>query len=124
MMDSRVKYCLLAFAATISVYGCSPVNPLEPVQIKKDVRLSAYRSHILTRAGEQTTEFETGTKYSLFIKDNSGWLVKAYEENAAVETSDHTIDYGNPIPFGASPIDTGTPISCSISLLIFAIISS
>lgn len=105
MMDSRVKYCLLAFAATISVYGCSPVNPLEPVQIKKDVRLSAYRSHILTRAGEQTTEFETETKYSLFIKDNSGWLVKAYEKNAAVETSDHTIDYGNPIPFGASPID-------------------
>ena len=104
-MNCIVKYCILAAMAATAAAGCSAEKSLGPDIPHRAVELSAYRSHIITRSGDQTTVFDAGTAYALFIRDNSGWLVQAHGDDAAVETADHKIDYGASITFGDSPID-------------------
>lgn len=63
--------------------------------------LVAQKSHIITRAGDEVTQFKPGTKYLLYAVN---------QENAEVlngegtERDNHTIDYGNVISYSSSPI--------------------
>ena len=104
-MTGIMKYLLVAVLAAVTAAGCSTEKVLEPEPERNNIELNAFRSHIITRSGDRTTEFDSGTEYGIFIRDDSGWLVQAYGENASVETADHVIDYGSPVVFGDSPMD-------------------
>ena len=89
-----------------AILSCSADKNLVPERTGDDrtVDLRAWRSHIITRAGDQTTDFGTGTKYALFIHDGAGWIRQCQGTDAAVETADHTIDYGALLTYGDSPL--------------------
>lgn len=64
--------------------------------------LSARKSHIITRAGDEVTQFEVGTKYRLYAVNQEGGIELKGQEGT--EQSNHTINYGSVISYGSSPI--------------------
>lgn len=63
--------------------------------------LVAQKSHIITRAGDEVTPFESGTKYLLYAVNQENVEVLNGE---GTERDNHTIDYGTVISYGSSPI--------------------
>lgn len=64
--------------------------------------LVAQKSHIITRAGDEVTQFEVGTKYRLYAVNQEGGIELKGQEGT--EQSNHTINYGSVISYGSSPI--------------------
>lgn len=64
--------------------------------------LSARKSHIITRAGDEVDQFEVGTKYRLYAVNKEGGIELKGQEG--IEQSNHTINYGSVISYGSSPI--------------------
>ena len=102
----RISGLAAYLAMASAILSCSADKNLVPERTGDDrtVDLRAWRSHIITRAGDQTTDFGTGTKYALFIHDGAGWIRQCQGTDAAVETADHTIDYGALLTYGDSPL--------------------
>ena len=94
------------FAMAASIMACSADKGLTPEGINDGgtVDLRAYRSHIITKAGDAASYFEAGTKYALFVHDGTRWVRKCQDADAAVETENHTIDYGSVLTYGDSPL--------------------
>ena len=86
--------------------ACSADKGLTPEGINDGgtVDLRAYRSHIITKAGDEATYFDAGTKYALFVHDGTRWARECQGADAAVETESQTIDYGSVLTYGDSPL--------------------
>ncbi len=63
--------------------------------------LSARKSHIITRAGDEVTQFEEGTKYLLYANRGNEWPLYNTE---GTEQANHTIGYGSPLVYDDTPI--------------------
>ncbi len=96
-------WCLF-FGMLMLLHACSEE---QLVYLKKSeisstdvIQLSANRTQIITRSGEESVYFEPGTLYRLFAANtpsNSGdydWDNATFDDTRAEETESHAIDYG------------------------------
>lgn len=93
-------------AMAAAIMACSADKGLTPEGINDGgiVDLRAYRSHIITKAGDEATNFKAGTKYALFVHNGTEWVRECQGADAAVETENQTIDYGSVLAYGDSPL--------------------
>ncbi|MDM8309290.1 fimbrillin family protein [Phocaeicola barnesiae] len=101
MILKQLKYGA-GILALLGITACThedaiSVTPSE----EQETILSARKSHIITRAGDEVTPFESGTKYLLYAVNQENVEVLNGE---GTERDNHTIDYGSVISYGSSPI--------------------
>ena len=102
MILKQLKYGA-GILALLGITACThedaiSVTPSE----EQETILSARKSHIITRAGDEVTQFEVGTKYRLYAVNKEGGIELKGQEGT--EQSNHTINYGSVISYGSSPI--------------------
>ena len=102
MILKQLKYGA-GILALLGITACThedaiSVTPSE----EQETILSARKSHIITRAGDEVTQFEEGTKYRLYAVNQEGGIELKGQEGT--EQSNHTINYGSVISYGSSPI--------------------
>lgn len=102
MILKQLKYGA-GILALLGITACThedaiSVTPSE----EQETILSARKSHIITRAGDEVTQFEVGTKYRLYAVNQEGGIELKGQEGT--EQSNHTINYGSVISYGSSPI--------------------
>lgn len=102
MILKQLKYGA-GILALLGITACThedaiSVTPSE----EQETILSARKSHIITRAGDEVTQFEVGTKYRLYAVNQEGGIELKGQEG--IEQSNHTINYGSVISYGSSPI--------------------
>ena len=102
MILKQLKYGA-GILALLGITACThedaiSVTPSE----EQETILSARKSHIITRAGDEVKQFEVGTKYRLYAVNKEGGIELKGQEG--IEQSNHTIDYGTVISYGSSPI--------------------
>lgn len=102
MILKQLKYGA-GILALLGITACThedaiSVTPSE----EQETILSARKSHIITRAGDEVTQFEVGTKYRLYAVNKEGGIELKGQEG--IEQSNHTINYGSVISYGSSPI--------------------
>lgn len=102
MILKQLKYGA-GILALLGITACThedaiSVTPSE----EQETILSARKSHIITRAGDEVDQFEVGTKYRLYAVNKEGGIELKGQEG--IEQSNHTIDYGTVISYGSSPI--------------------
>ena len=109
MTEKRKKYpivllCLVALLAT----ACTTDDLSSPTPMEGRTILTAQKSHIITRAGDEVTNFYTGTQYRLWAVEgetsNYDWANAPLKGVEGTEQDNHTIDYGTAIPFSDRPI--------------------
>ena len=109
MTEKRKKYpivllCLVALLAT----ACTTDDLSSPTPMEGRAILTAQKSHIITRAGDEVTNFDTGTQYRLWAVEgetsNYDWANAPLKGVEGTEQDNHTIDYGTAIPFSDRPI--------------------
>lgn len=101
MILKQLKYGA-GILALLGITACThedaiSVTPSE----EQETILSARKSHIITRAGDEVTQFEVGTKYLLYAVNQENVEVLNGE---GIERDNNTIDYGTVISYGSSPI--------------------
>lgn len=96
--------CLVALLAT----ACTTDDLSSPTPMEGRAILTAQKSHIITRAGDEVTNFYTGTQYRLWAVEgetsNYDWANAPLKGVEGTEQDNHTIDYGTAIPFSDRPI--------------------
>ena len=102
MILKQLKYGA-GILALLGITACThedaiSVTPSE----EQETILSARKSHIITRAGDEVNQFEVGTKYRLYAVNKEGGIELKGQEG--IEQSNHTINYGSVISYGSSPI--------------------
>lgn len=102
MILKQLKYGA-GILALLGITACThedaiSVTPSE----EQETILSARKSHIITRAGDEVKQFEVGTKYRLYAVNKEGGIELKGQEGT--EQSNHTINYGSVISYGSSPI--------------------
>ncbi|WP_296260175.1 fimbrillin family protein [uncultured Phocaeicola sp.] len=102
MILKQLKYGA-GILALLGITACThedaiSVTPSE----EQETILSARKSHIITRAGDEVDQFEVGTKYRLYAVNKEGGIELKGQEGT--EQSNHTINYGSVISYGSSPI--------------------
>ncbi len=109
MTEKRKKYpivllCLVALLAT----ACTTDDLSSPTSMEGQAILTAQKSHIITRAGDEVTNFDTGTRYRLWaVEGETGsydWANAPLNGVEGTEQDNHTINYGTAIPFSDRPI--------------------
>ena len=109
MTQRRKKYpiallCLVALLAT----ACTTDDLSSPTPMEGQAILTAQKSHIITRAGDEVTNFNTGTRYRLWAVEgetsNYDWANAPLNGVEGTEQDNHTIYYGTAIPFSSRPI--------------------
>ena len=109
MTEKRKKYpiallCLVVLLAT----ACTTDDLSSPTPMEGQAILTAQKSHIITRAGDEVTNFDTGTRYRLWAVEgetsNYDWANAPLNGVEGTEQNNHTIDYGTAIPFSSRPI--------------------
>lgn len=113
MILKQLKYGA-GILALLGITACThedaiSVTPSE----EQETILSARKSHIITRAGDEVTQFEVGTKYLLYANRGNEWPLYNTE---GTEQANHTIGYGSPLVYDDTPISIygvtyGTPDS-------------
>ena len=113
MILKQLKYGA-GILALLGITACThedaiSVTPSE----EQETILSARKSHIITRAGDEVTQFEEGTKYLLYANRGNEWPLYNTE---GTEQANHTIGYGSPLVYDDTPISIygvtyGTPDS-------------
>lgn len=110
MIQRRKKYpiallCLVALLAT----ACTTDDLSSPTPMEgRAAILTAQKSHIITRAGDEVTNFDIETRYRLWAVEgetsNYDWANAPLNGEEGTEQDNHTIDYGTAIPFSDRPI--------------------
>lgn len=110
MIQRHKKYpiallCLVALLAT----ACTTDDLSSPTPMEgRAAILTAQKSHIITRAGDEVTNFDTGTQYRLWAVEsetsNYDWANAPLKGVEGTELDNHTINYGTAIPFSDRPI--------------------
>ena len=113
MILKQLKYGA-GILALLGITACThedaiSVTPSE----EQETILSARKSHIITRAGDEVTQFEEGIKYLLYANRGNEWPLYNTE---GTEQANHTIGYGSPLVYDDTPISIygvtyGTPDS-------------
>lgn len=101
MILKQLKYGA-GILALLGITACThedaiSVTPSE----EQETILSARKSHIITRAGDEVTQFKEGTKYLLYANRGNEWPL--YNTEGA-EQANHTIGYGSPLVYDDTPI--------------------
>lgn len=101
MILKQLKYGA-GILALLGITACThedaiSVTPSE----EQETILSARKSHIITRAGDEVKQFEEGTKYLLYANRGNEWPLYNTE---GTEQANHTIAYGSPLVYGDTPI--------------------
>lgn len=101
MILKQLKYGA-GILALLGITACThedaiSVTPSE----EQETILSARKSHIITRAGDEVIQFEVGTKYLLYANRGDEWPL--YNTEGA-EQANHTIGYGLPLVYDDTPI--------------------
>lgn len=101
MILKQLKYGA-GILALLGITACThedaiSVTPSE----EQETILSARKSHIITRAGDEVTQFEEGTKYLLYANRGNEWPLYNTE---GTEQASHTIGYGSPLVYDDTPI--------------------
>ena len=101
MILKQLKYGA-GILALLGITACThedaiSVTPSE----EQETILSARKSHIITRAGDEVTQFEEGTKYLLYANRGNEWPLYNTE---GTEQANHTIGYGLPLVYDDTPI--------------------
>ena len=101
MILKQLKYGA-GILALLSITACTSeetvsVTPSE----EREAILSARKSHIITRAGDEVTQFDEGTKYLLYADGGNEWLLYNTE---GTEQANHTIGYGSPLVYDDTSI--------------------
>ena len=101
MILKQLKYGA-GILALLGITACThedaiSVTPSE----EQETILSARKSHIITRAGDEVTQFEVGTKYLLYANRGNEWPLYNTE---GTEQANHTIGYGSPLVYDDTPI--------------------
>lgn len=101
MTLEQLKY----IAGIFALLGITACTDEETVSVAspnmQEAVLSARKSHIITRAGDEVTQFDEGTKYLLYANEGTEWLLYNTE---GTEQANHTIGYGMPLAYGNAPI--------------------
>lgn len=113
MILKQLKYGA-GILALLGITACThedaiSVTPSE----EQETILSARKSHIITRAGDEVTQFEVGTKYLLYANRGNEWPLYNTE---GTEQANNTIGYGSPLVYDDTSISIygvtyGTPDS-------------
>lgn len=113
MILKQLKYGA-GILALLGITACThedaiSVTPSE----EQETILSARKSHIITRAGDEVTQFEVGTKYLLYANRGNEWPLY---NRKGIEQANNTIGYGSPLVYDDTPISIygvtyGTPDS-------------
>ena len=101
MILKQLKYGA-GILALLGITACThedaiSVTPSE----EQETILSARKSHIITRAGDEVTQFEVGTKYLLYANRGNEWPLYNTE---GTEQANNTIGYGSPLVYDDTPI--------------------
>ena len=101
MILKQLKYGA-GILALLGITACThedaiSVTPSE----EQETILSARKSHIITRAGDEVKQFEEGTKYLLYANKGKEWPLYNTE---GTEQANHTIAYGSPLAYDDTPI--------------------
>ena len=101
MILKQLKYGA-GILALLGITACThedaiSVTPSE----EQETILSARKSHIITRAGDEVKQFEEGTKYLLYAKRGNEWPLYNME---GTEQANHTIGYGSPLVYDDTSI--------------------
>ena len=101
MILKQLKYGA-GILALLGITACThedaiSVTPSE----EQETILSARKSHIITRAGDEVTQFEVGTKYLLYANRGNEWPLYNTE---GTEQANHTIGYGSPLVYDDTSI--------------------
>lgn len=101
MILKQLKYGA-GILALLGITACThedaiSVTPSE----EQETILSARKSHIITRAGDEVDQFEVGTKYLLYANRGNEWPLYNTE---GTEQANHTIGYGSPLVYDDTPI--------------------
>ena len=101
MILKQLKYGA-GILALLGITACThedaiSVTPSE----EQETILSARKSHIITRAGDEVAQFEEGTKYLLYANRGNEWPLYNTE---GTEQANHTIGYGSPLVYDDTPI--------------------
>lgn len=101
MILKQLKYGA-GILALLGITACThedaiSVTPSE----EQETILSARKSHIITRAGDEVTQFNVGTKYLLYANRGNEWPLYNTE---GTEQANHTIGYGSPLVYDDTPI--------------------
>lgn len=101
MILKQLKYGA-GILALLGITACThedaiSVTPSE----EQETILSARKSHIITRAGDEVIQFEVGTKYLLYANRGNEWPLYNTE---GTEQANHTIGYGSPLVYDDTPI--------------------
>ena len=101
MILKQLKYGA-GILALLGITACThedaiSVTPSE----EQETILSARKSHIITRAGDEVTQFKVGTKYLLYANRGKEWPLYNTE---GIEQANNTIGYGSPLVYDDTPI--------------------
>lgn len=101
MILKQLKYGA-GILALLGITACThedaiSVTPSE----EQETILSARKSHIITRAGDEVDLFEEGTKYLLYANRGNEWPLYNTEGK---EQANHTIGYGSPLVYDDTSI--------------------
>lgn len=95
---------LLSLLAVLLLPACSDDASLFSPQAGEVITLAAVKQPVITRAGDEVTTFDAGTKYHLFAlehADTYNWSSPTIDAEGA-ETESHTIDYGSSATYPAT----------------------
>ena len=102
MILKQLKYGAGIFAL-LSITACTDEETVSVASPNmQEAVLSARKSHIITRAGDEVTQFDEDTKYLLYAYGGNEWLLY---NTAGTEQANHTIGYGTPLVYGDAPIN-------------------
>ena len=101
MILKQLKYGA-GILALLGITACThedaiSVTPSE----EQETILSARKSHIITRAGDEVTQFKVGTKYLLYANRGNEWPLYNTE---GTEQANNTIGYGSPLVYDDTSI--------------------
>lgn len=101
MILKQLKYGA-GILALLGITACTHENAISVTPSEEqETILSARKSHIITRAGDEVTQFEVGTKYLLYANRGNEWPLYNTE---GTEQANHTIGYGSPLVYDDTPI--------------------
>lgn len=102
MILKQLKYGAGIFAL-LSITACTDEETVSVASPNmQEAVLSARKSHIITRAGDEVTQFDEDTKYLLYAYGGNEWLLY---NKVGTEQANHTIGYGTPLVYGDAPIN-------------------
>ena len=102
MILKQLKYGA-GILALLSITACTDEETVSVASPNmQEAVLSARKSHIITRAGDEVKQFDEDTKYLLYAYGGNEWLLY---NTVGTEQANHTIGYGTPLVYGDAPIN-------------------